>query len=194
MQTLALLHRLSCSIYGPHLTRERDPASDQQLALCTKMAAFGAFHHQPVCQWVQCHGSRLPSNAVPGGEDSGESIFIGRAMHGGDLVPGKVVPTHNCCYVSYDGTEHSHQEYQALVTNGTPMTWVPAACGSVPTGAIQGGSCANGEPLYIGRTFHDGTLAIGKVHPSHGCLYIPYGGQEHRYTEYEVFVCKTINF
>ncbi|KAK8763338.1 hypothetical protein V5799_034051 [Amblyomma americanum] len=77
------------------------------------MAGFGAFHPQPVCQWVQCHGSRLPSNAVPGGEDCGESIFIGRAMHGGDLVPGKVVPSHDCCYVSYDGTEHSHQEYQS---------------------------------------------------------------------------------
>ncbi|KAH7981220.1 hypothetical protein HPB49_022431 [Dermacentor silvarum] len=133
------------------------------------MACYGAYHHKPVCQWVMCYGSHIPANAVPGGEDGGETVFVGRAVHDDDVIPGKVLPSHSCCYVSYAGAEHTHREY-------------------------QGGACGTGEPLYIGRTFHNGTLTIGKVHPSHNCLYIPYGGDEHRYTDYEVLVCKTINF
>ncbi|XP_075534725.1 uncharacterized protein LOC142569399 [Dermacentor variabilis] len=155
---------------------------------------FQAYQHKPVCQWVMCYGSHIPSNAVPGGEDGGETAFIGRAVHDDDVIPGKVLPSHSCCYVSYAGVEHSHREYQVLVSDGAPMAWVPASHGSVPNGAIQGGACGNGEPLYIGRAYHNGTLTIGKVHPSHNCLYIPYGGDEHRYTDYEVLVCKTINF
>lgn len=158
------------------------------------MACYGAYHHKPICQWVMCYGSHIPANAVPGGEDGGETVFVGRAVHDDDVIPGKVLPSHSCCYVSYAGAEHTHREYQVLITDGAPMAWVPASHGSVPSGAIQGGACGTGEPLYIGRTFHNGTLTIGKVHPSHNCLYIPYGGEEHRYTDYEVLVCKTINF
>ncbi|EEC17021.1 conserved hypothetical protein [Ixodes scapularis] len=83
---------------------------------------------------------------------------------------------------------------ETLVSEGSQFDWVPASDGRLANGAVQGGSCSSGEPLYIGRTFHEGTLTIGKVHPSHGCLYIPYGGEEHRYSDYEVLVCKSVNF
>lgn len=131
---------------------------------------------------------------MAGGDDSGETIYVGRAVQGGDVIPGKVVPSHNCCYVSYGGDEHSHGEYQALVSDDTQFDWLPSSGGAVPSGAIQGGACESGEPLYIGRTFHNGTLTIGKIHPSHRCLYIPYGGKERSYDSYEVLVCKTVNF
>uniref|UniRef100_A0A0K8RGT3 Putative cytoplasm n=1 Tax=Ixodes ricinus TaxID=34613 RepID=A0A0K8RGT3_IXORI len=117
-----------------------------------------------------------------------------RAVHNGSVIPGKVVPSHKCCYVSDDGAEHSHHEYQALVTESSQFDWIPASDGFLPTGAVQGGSCVTGEPLYIGRTYHEGTLTIGKIQPSHRCLYIPYGGEEHCYHDYEVLVCKTVNF
>lgn len=64
----------------------------------------------------------------------------------------------------------------------------------MPSGAIQGGRTQTGERLYIGRILHNGTITIGKVHPSLKCLYIPYEGKEHKYTEYEVLVSKTVNF
>ncbi|KAL3220947.1 hypothetical protein MRX96_005380 [Rhipicephalus microplus] len=56
------------------------------------------------------------------------------------------------------------------------------------------GVCASGEPLYIGRAYHEGTLTIGKVQPSRRCLSIPYGGEEHCYSDYEVLVVQTVNF
>ncbi|KAH8018429.1 hypothetical protein HPB51_006051 [Rhipicephalus microplus] len=152
------------------------------------------YRRKSICQWVMCHGSHIPDGAVPGGEDDGETIYVGRALHDGDVLPGKVVPSHSCCYVSHARAEHSYSSYQVLISDDPDMAWVPASEGSVPTGAIQGGMTSSGEPLYIGRTFHEGTLTIGKVHPSHNCLYIPYGGDEHHYTDYEVLVCNTINF
>lgn len=62
-----------------------------------------------------CYEDRIPYNAVPGGEDSGETIYIGRAVHNGEVIPGKVVPSHRCCYVASAGAEHSHREYQVRV-------------------------------------------------------------------------------
>lgn len=147
-----------------------------------------------MCEWVICFENRIPYNAVPGGEDSGETIYIGRAVHNGEVIPGKVVPSHSCCYVAYEGAEHSHRDYQTLISDGTPLSWVPASDGALPTGAVQGGVCASGEPLYIGRAYHEGTLTIGKVQPSRRCLSIPYGGEEHCYSDYEVLVVQTVNF
>ncbi|CAN7947008.1 unnamed protein product, partial [Ixodes hexagonus] len=149
--------------------------------------------YKQVCQWVDCDNGSIPFNAVPGGDDGGETIFVGRAAHDGDVVPGKVVPSHSCCYVSHAGAEHTHRSYQVLISNSSQLHWAPASDGELPFGAIQGGSCTSGERLYIGRTSHEGTLTIGKVHPSHRCLYIPYGGEEHRYSHYEVLVCKSVN-
>lgn len=60
--------------------------------------------------------------------------------------------------------------------------------GHVPSNAVSSGNQSNGEPLYVGRTNHDGSLLVGKVHPSHGCIYVPFNGQEHRHEQYEVLV------
>lgn len=48
------------------------------------------------------------------------------------------------------------------------------------------GESEDGEPLFVGRVNHEGTLTIGKVQPSHGSCYIPYAGQELAFTDYEV--------
>lgn len=42
----------------------------------------------------------------------------------------------------------------------------------------------------MGRCLHEGTQTPGKVQPSHGCLYIPFNGEEVSVTEYEVLVLK----
>lgn len=83
---------------------------------------------------------------------------------------------------------------QVLVPDETQFEWLSASGGSVPSGAIQGGRTKAGETLYIGRALHDRELIVGKVHPSNNCLYIAYDGKEYRYEQYEVFVCKIVNF
>jgi len=62
-------------------------------------------------------GNETPRpEAVIGGYDiNGESIYVGRAFQCNDLIVGKIVPSHKCCYVSYDGREIAHQHFEVLL-------------------------------------------------------------------------------
>ncbi|KAH8272559.1 hypothetical protein KR026_006266, partial [Drosophila bipectinata] len=129
----------------------------------------------------------LPGGAVLGGHDSDQDpIFVGRAYHNGELLPAKVVPNKQQAYVAWGGQEISKHDYEVLT--GDHFSWVPASGGEVPPFALRVGQTADGEALFIGRGYFQGSLTPGKVHPSHQCLYIPYGGQEHRLEAYEVLV------
>lgn len=77
---------------------------------------------------------------------------------------------------------------------GVTHEWKPATGADLPPGAVEGGNTVEGETLYIGRVFHEGVMCSGKVHPSHGVLYVPYAGKEHPYRYYEALVCRRINF
>lgn len=74
---------------------------------------------------------------------------------------------------------------------GTGFTWVGSSNGHVPAGAVLCGNTSTGEPLYIGRAHHEGSLTPGKIHKTHGCLYIAFGGMEHSILHYEVLVAQT---
>lgn len=67
---------------------------------------------------------------------------------------------------------------------GGAATWVPAAAGEVPPNAVPGG--IDSEQLFVGRARHEGALLPGKIVPSHGVCYVPWGGGEHGKPEYEV--------
>uniref|UniRef100_A0A1A9X2I1 Uncharacterized protein n=1 Tax=Glossina brevipalpis TaxID=37001 RepID=A0A1A9X2I1_9MUSC len=138
--------------------------------------------------WIHCtSGSPLPAGAVCGGHDcDGSPIYVGRSSHEGDNLPAKVVPCKGCAYVCWGGAEHIKNHYEILVGHG--YTWRSYCGGQVPPSAVKSGMTRTGEPLYIGRGHHSGSLCVGKVHPSHGCLYIPFGGQEVRLDTYEVLV------
>ncbi|XP_076351216.1 natterin-4-like [Tachypleus tridentatus] len=151
----------------------------------------GSTNYRAVAEWVNAARGSVPQNAVQGGYDGVDIIYIGRAHHQGEVVPGKVVPSHGCCYVPWGGVEHSHKEYQVLVNrNGSILEWHYTSNGLTPTGAIQGGRSNTGEPIFIGRVDHNGTKTVGKVHPSHGVLYISYDGKEISHSNYEVLVAK----
>lgn len=80
---------------------------------------------------------------------------------------------------------------------GTGFLWVSSGSGHVPDGAVVAGNQISGEPLYIGRASFNGSVTPGKIHQSHACLYIPFGGVEHSISEYEVLVerkCKKYIF
>ncbi|KAK0072402.1 hypothetical protein PV325_011412, partial [Microctonus aethiopoides] len=128
-----------------------------------------------VC-WCDATGGNLPSGAVAGGEDIDEPLYIGRANHGGALIPGKVKLSHGVCYVPWGGEEHGKAEYQILC--GCTPRWVATSGENVPPNAIPAGETEDGEPLFVGRVAHEGTKTIGKVQASHGVCYIPFGGAE----------------
>ena len=56
--------------------------------------------------------------------------------------------------------------------------------------AVQGGATAEGEALFIGRHEHEGSFVIGKVQPSHGSLYVGFGGREVPFRDFEVLCIK----
>lgn len=56
----------------------------------------------------------------------------------------------------------------------------------MPPNAVPGGF--DNEQLYVARAQHEGALIPGKLVPSHGVVYVPWGGAEHGKTDYEV--CK----
>lgn len=139
----------------------------------------------PGC-WVAAASGEVPAESVKGGFDGAEQLFIARARHEGDLIPGKLQPSHGVCYVAWGGGEHGHGEYEVLCAGSGE--WVPVHDGNIPPNAMPGGETSEGEPLFIGRATHDGTVTVGKVQPSHGCCYISYGGQELAYKEFEIYV------
>lgn len=129
----------------------------------------------------------LPSDAVVGGCDTdGSSIYVGRCEYNLDIIPAKVIPSKNVCFVSYCGREISMKSYDLLCGNG--YEWKNARNGRVPSNAVVGGRTSSHEPLFIGRTSYNGSLTIGKIHPSYRCLFIPYGGVKKNFSEYEVLV------
>lgn len=66
-------------------------------------------------KWIQASDGFVPENAVVGGRSmSGEKLFVGRTIHSGFNVPGKICKRSKCIYVAYGG-EFSHKEYEVLV-------------------------------------------------------------------------------
>lgn len=134
-----------------------------------------------------------PDHPVVGGDDvNGEKIYCGRAIKDGDVIPGKVVQSHGCCYVAWGGKEHAMENYQVLCNprGASKLVWVDASNGEIPLGALVAGKQSDGTKLYFGRTYHEGSHVVGKVHPEHGCLYFPFGGNENSTKSYEVLVLK----
>ena len=158
------------------------------------MIVFSETNYRPPAVWASSYGGSVPGSPVLGGHDvNGEAIYVGRAVESDDVIPGKVVCSHGVCYVSHSGREHGHREYQVLTNpSGCNLVWTSSSGGQIPLGALQGGKQSDGEPLYVGRAWHDSSLVIGKVHPSHGVLYVPFGGEEVAIRDYEVLVCKDV--
>lgn len=87
----------------------------------------------------------------------------------------------------YNGEEVFVENFEMLRGKEKDFAWIPASHGSVPERAVSTGS-ENGEELFVGRAPFEGSMTIGKVHASHGCIYIPFAGAEVRLSDYEVLI------
>jgi hypothetical protein len=140
------------------------------------------------CEWIPMEGGNHPKFGVHAGIDSGNKLYVARAHHQGAMVPGKLHISHSHCYIPYDSVEVAVYSYEVLVAPPGSLSWVPGRNGHVPDNAVVGGHDVDGETYYIGRVITNGTVTVGKVHPSHGVCYVSFGGKELRFDTYEILV------
>lgn len=63
--------------------------------------------------WIPAANGSIPQGAVHAGKDcDGTILYAGRATHEGDILPGKVSPSHGAALVAYGGSEHHKSEYE----------------------------------------------------------------------------------
>ncbi|KAL7061199.1 hypothetical protein AAHC03_09109 [Spirometra sp. Aus1] len=141
--------------------------------------------------WVKTRPGDLPDGAI----ETQPGVYICRAMHEGEQIPGKYVPRLSLAYIAYGGEEHQKKDCEVLCDTCCPgqgccYEWVHASGGDVPKKAIVAGIASDGQPLYIAKAFVGDEVCGGKVHDGHSCAYMPYAGGEHSVDDYEVLVWK----
>jgi hypothetical protein len=140
-----------------------------------------SFYKETGAAWILARNGEIPPNAVPGGhEANGQTIYIARFVtQEGQLAPGKLAPQYKLAYIGYGGMERTSDVYQVLThPNQQELKWVPSNGNNLPTGALQAGGDYHCS-LFIGRAPFEGGVCCGKFAPSHGCVYLPWGGREH---------------
>ena len=68
-------------------------------------------------QWIRSSGGQVPHGAIQGGRTSrGEPLYIGRKIHAGVMIPGKIHPSQGGLFIAYGGKEHAYQsDFEILV-------------------------------------------------------------------------------
>lgn len=144
--------------------------------------------------WIKASGGESVDNAVVAGNaGDGAELHVARVQLDPELAPGKLHIGHSCAYIPFHEEEEQHDEYEVLANPGcVELEWVSASEGEVPIGAVEGGTCGQGEPIYLARCQHEDDLVPGKVVPRTGAMYIPWGCKEYTKTEYEVMCVKSV--
>ncbi|XP_067633933.1 uncharacterized protein [Eurosta solidaginis] len=133
-----------------------------------------------------------PDEAIQTGTDpDGNPTYVARVYFQDDLLPAGYAPAKGVAYASHSCNGYSFSQNVELLNN-FKHKWVADSNGHVPEGAVIGGYSELGENLYVARATYKGKLLLGKVHPSHRVMYMPYNGTEVNTTEYEVLVPENI--
>jgi len=141
--------------------------------------------------------------------ETSEDGFIAKAEVNWQFATGVTTRNGMVASIPYGSSEHLLHSFQILAAkNPNKLCWHKSSDGNVPKFAVCGGKDRR-ERLYIGRTctplndaktaFHekleirhqcDGASRVGKIHPSHHCLYVSYNGREYVFPTYEVLCHK----
>lgn len=134
--------------------------------------------------------------------------YLGLAFYNFDLLPARIDPVARNAYVTYGGAEHRIEAYvymRRLILDNT-VHWQSSGGGNVPAMAVACGLTETNETLYVARARElvraeggdaaapaptnstNGRWLVGKMHPSHGVLYVGVSGRELPYSTYELLV------
>ncbi len=114
------------------------------------------------------------------------------------IIPGKLVVRQGgkkYFYYCYGGHEFpvDNNLVEFLINDGYYWEEEQRTNGEVPANAVVGGRGDNNMAHYIGRAYHDMVWIPGKIDGLNRCLYVPFGGVEHRKDEYYVLVRSDIS-
>ncbi|KAM8712943.1 hypothetical protein ACLKA7_013298 [Drosophila subpalustris] len=124
-----------------------------------------------------------------GTDHEGFDTYVARVYLHEDLLPANFVPHKRAVYAPWNcSAHHLNTSIDLLVVTDCELKWEQASHGNFPSNALKTGYAESGEVLYTGRALHDHRMLLGKVHPSHGVLYMPYAGSEVNTNSYEVLV------
>ena len=113
-------------------------------------------------KWIKSSNGEKVTGAIQGGCKHGE-MYIGRAFHVADLIPGKFPCSHDVLYLPWGGKEYYKKEYEILVSDEKARyAWIPSPSGQIPQEAIPGKlkKILKGTGLVI--SFH--TLSVDKTY------------------------------
>lgn len=119
-----------------------------------------------------------------GYDSDGFPIGIGRFCVEKDTLPGTLFTKEGYVKVCFACKSHTNYEQFEILCDGN-IDWVESEGGAVLDQSVEGGK-SNGyyyDRLLVGKVEHKGQLVVGKVHPSHNCLYIPWGEAELKWSE-----------
>lgn len=105
------------------------------ILLLLLMSGYLAAQDKDCVKWVKAKNGEIPANAVVGGEENGQPLYIARAVHKGGTHPGKIGKGWKGCNISYNGAEIVSKEYEMLVYNTvkTQVTNLTAAAAEMRT-------------------------------------------------------------
>lgn len=117
---------------------------------------------------------------IAGYDDDGFPIGIGRFEVSRDILPGTLDVKSGTVSVCYCGKAYENRDKFEILCDGK-IKWVEAKDGEVKKQSVEGGTASGYETLYIGKAVYKDKIVVGKVHPSHDCLYFPWNEGEYRF-------------
>ncbi|EPQ57167.1 hypothetical protein GLOTRDRAFT_58343 [Gloeophyllum trabeum ATCC 11539] len=141
--------------------------------------------------WILNHGRNIPQNAIAGGEEHGEPLYIARAYYEGGIMVGKAsARLKKGAAIGFKHDEIDVETFEILIGDMRGLRWVDTSghldvqsLGATP---VEGGRESDGSPIYIAQAPHHGGIHPGKASAVLDGAYIPYDGTEKKVKEYRV--------
>ncbi|KAF9227291.1 carbohydrate-binding module family 12 protein [Gyrodon lividus] len=148
-------------------------------------------YNAPVA-WIWNEGKSIPRDAIQGGEERGEQLYICRAYHESGLMVGKACKVFKKGgVIGYKKDEIHLDKYEILVGNSQAVRWVPCSgqlnIQGLRATPVEGGREPDGTPQYIAQAPYNGAVHPGKACETFGDgCFIPYDDTEKKVKEYAV--------
>jgi len=148
-------------------------------------------YNAPVA-WILNEGKDIPSDAVEGGHEHNQPLYICRAYQDGGLMIGKASSVfQKGAVIGYKREEIHLSKYEILVGDSRAVRWVNVSgtlnISSLGYTPVEGGREPGGSPIYVAQAPYHGAVHPGKASETYGDgAFIPYGSTEKKVKEYAV--------